>query len=1124
MRKSKFKLTTLSTLIFSIGLIQNIDATPLEQEPNHQNSTTLNTIYISDERMSEDEKGEAGVYSKNVANDYLSKEYLERYQINATGDVLKGLNGVYNMNTRTAGGALTPNIRGITGKGRIAVTVDGTEQTVDVWMNNYGVSDRNYVDPAFFRSIYVEKGPSLSRELKSGLGGSIAIRTIEASDVIPKGKNWGIQVRANISNNATKPKNDLNKYLGVSDYRDLNATADGAGGGISPFGGGMSPFGISIHDYTPPDQVSKSDIFKFKGDQSYHLSAAFKTDLVDGLVAYGYRNKGNYYAGKRGIEGYLNNPVYNHDSCWTAGNSAGHCLRSDTFIPNIGKIYRAGEEVFNSNTETKTWLLKNNWYLPNHQQVSAQFMRTRVRFGENNPFQMAWELGLNEHNQSEDYPARQIQNVDSTIQSDTYKLGYSWKPENNPWIDFKANLWRVHTQSERFQSGGMSLAVSMPDPFFDAWFWCTQRKQIPLNLRDSYQSCDEVLDMYGFTQTSTREDAKSIFDNENNRFKVISGADQHTKATRDGLDISNKFRFNDSLSMTLSFDYQREKLEEQNRIISQDDLFNVAGMVTSLTHLAGPRGGKRSEWGVNFLFDWQVSDRLNVQVGMRHHRFRFKDEITERERLARNPAYEVGQGNSTYKASIYVPYWELVSDKEFEDWKNIYGDEALNWQHLWSGISVAIKKEDYVDLESYKKDIAVRDYLIKWGYYQRPTYINHRKQVFKTIDSDQEVLYRLQPFVIPIKNRKLDLSVLKGSAYDDEQRFNEIVNNPQGQQGKARKYMHVDTPNWNLLDSQQGYESQIGQEKSYRSILKYYTDEQKWALPQEIKASAWSPVIAITYDLSDKQKIFMRYAQSSRFPSIYEGVGVNHEQGLIDQPLAPGFEIKPERSYHWEIGYRLNFAPYWKALRVGDIRLTYYSNKIRNVIDTTDYFQITQYDKKISKGIELQSRWDSGRFFGSLGISYRLKQQTCDEATVRNIDFRMPYELPICIDGTFGATRSYQALQPKYSINLDMGMRFFDERLELGTRAIYHSKVDNKGYDQLIQKKNGWRLFNSTGNPYHWRSSLVWDVYGRYAVQDNINLSFSINNLTNQYYLDPMSNVPTPGPGRSITFGAEVKF
>ena len=151
-------------------------------------TAVLDTIEVHGKRLTKDQKGEAQQYSKNVSNAYLGKEYLERYRPDAAGDILKGLNGVYNMNTRNAGSAITPSIRGITGKGRIPVTIDGTEQTVDVWMNNYGVADRNYVDPALFRSIAVEKGPSMTRGVKSGVGGSVAIQTIEPEDIRPLAK------------------------------------------------------------------------------------------------------------------------------------------------------------------------------------------------------------------------------------------------------------------------------------------------------------------------------------------------------------------------------------------------------------------------------------------------------------------------------------------------------------------------------------------------------------------------------------------------------------------------------------------------------------------------------------------------------------------------------------------------------------------------------------------------------------------------------------------------------------------------------------------------------------------------------------------------------------------------
>ena len=166
-------------------------------------SNNIEALTVTGKR-SADQKGADDVFYKNVSSVYAGREYLERYRTDAAGDVFKGLNGVYNMNTRNAGSAITPNIRGISGKGRIPVTIDGTEQTVDVWMNNYGIADRNYVDPSLFRSITVEKGPAMTRGVKSGVGGAVAIRTIEPADIIPEGKSWGVEVKTEFSDNTTE--------------------------------------------------------------------------------------------------------------------------------------------------------------------------------------------------------------------------------------------------------------------------------------------------------------------------------------------------------------------------------------------------------------------------------------------------------------------------------------------------------------------------------------------------------------------------------------------------------------------------------------------------------------------------------------------------------------------------------------------------------------------------------------------------------------------------------------------------------------------------------------------------------------------------------------------------------
>ena len=169
--------------ILAISLIGILNSLPAHADkaadiPSSEviESSNIEALTVTGKR-SADQKGADDVFYKNVSSVYAGREYLERYRTDAAGDVFKGLNGVYNMNTRNAGSAITPNIRGISGKGRIPVTIDGTEQTVDVWMNNYGIADRNYVDPALFRSITVEKGPAMTRGVKSGVGGAVSIRS-----------------------------------------------------------------------------------------------------------------------------------------------------------------------------------------------------------------------------------------------------------------------------------------------------------------------------------------------------------------------------------------------------------------------------------------------------------------------------------------------------------------------------------------------------------------------------------------------------------------------------------------------------------------------------------------------------------------------------------------------------------------------------------------------------------------------------------------------------------------------------------------------------------------------------------------------------------------------------------
>ena len=180
------KVSTLSACIAAIGFVPTVYAA--------DNSTViLDTITVKGTR-NKDEIGKNRVYTREVVNLYKSKDEVETFKGNTVSDLLSGMSGVYS-------GALDPNIRGVQGQGRIPVTIDGTEQAITVWRGYAGANNRNYVDPNIISSVSIEKGPSFSRDMKSSIGGSVALKTIDADDIVPEGQKYGFEVKAEASNN-----------------------------------------------------------------------------------------------------------------------------------------------------------------------------------------------------------------------------------------------------------------------------------------------------------------------------------------------------------------------------------------------------------------------------------------------------------------------------------------------------------------------------------------------------------------------------------------------------------------------------------------------------------------------------------------------------------------------------------------------------------------------------------------------------------------------------------------------------------------------------------------------------------------------------------------------------------
>jgi hemoglobin/transferrin/lactoferrin receptor protein len=242
----------------------------------------LPSLVVTSKRT-RDEIGKDNVYEKNVTNVYADRKQLQQIKATNPGDVFKGMNGVYSMDTRSSQ-AITPNIRGISGEGRTPLTIDGTEQSTNVWLHQYGAGNRSYADPALFRSIEVEKGPSLSRGVKSGVGGAVSIRTIEADDLIPEGENWGVEINLKAASNTKQPRNDPNSYYG-KDYRDIPGAVR------------TNVNEVYFGDQNPRNKGSSNLLNS--DDLSGMIAIAGRNEFTDFLASYSKREQGNYYAGKK---------------------------------------------------------------------------------------------------------------------------------------------------------------------------------------------------------------------------------------------------------------------------------------------------------------------------------------------------------------------------------------------------------------------------------------------------------------------------------------------------------------------------------------------------------------------------------------------------------------------------------------------------------------------------------------------------------------------------------------------------------------------------------------------------------------------------------------------------------
>ncbi|WP_052063869.1 TonB-dependent receptor domain-containing protein [Nitrincola sp. A-D6] len=524
---------------------------------------------------------------------------------------------------------------------------------------------------------------------------------------------------------------------------------------------------------------------------------------------------------------------------------------------------------------------------------------------------------------------------------------------------------------------------------------------------------------------------------------------------RTGITLSNKMTLLDSLDLTLGGNWQYEKLRSEGLEYNPDS-WNGSWSL--------PRAGSRQEWETNFNFDWRPTDRLSFTAGARYSSYWAFDDYLDEQQKA---------GNMATTATAYqgrVVSWTGEAVYTQDDWDAIYQTSYANNIELLNELVGGIWTEEQIATRAHQSATQGA---------------NQQVQVGETYDK-----------------------VYTSAWYHD---------------GKGN-YFRADNPCENgelsnVDDCIAWEETQSGGESAEVTALRDELTYEADTTAKTQRSHAWTPFFSTTYQLTDASRIYFRYSEAKRYPSMFEStIGFSSNQ-------SPYYDIEPEHAYNYELAFIQDLTP-WLNAEYADFKLAYFQHKTKNVIERDRWWRFSNIEQQTIRGAEIQARYDNGRFFTNLGLSYILENEVCDKASAEAANQQTgpggtaSLSTPRCVqDGFIGGYLLTQAI-PELSGNLSLGGRFMDRKLELGTRLTYYKAHSNQYLEDYVQYYGNFGL----NSPFTWDNLMIVDAYASYKVNDNIDIELTGTNLTDQYYVDPITRSMMAAPGRVLKLSLTMNF
>lgn len=286
---------------------------------------------------------------------------------------------------------------------------------------------------------------------------------------------------------------------------------------------------------------------------------------------------------------------------------------------------------------------------------------------------------------------------------------------------------------------------------------------------------------------------------------------------------------------------------------------------------------------------------------------------------------------------------------------------------------------------------------------------------------------------------------------------------------------------------------------------------------------AFNHSATLSAELSDYFMPFFTYSRTHRMPNIQEMFFSQVSNAGVNTAL------KPEQSDTYQLG----FNTYKKGLFTQDdvlgVKLVGYRSFIKNYIHNvygvwwrdgvvptwanSNGFRFTiahqNYQPIVKKsGAELELNYDMGRFFANVSYAYQRTNQPTNYADASPRPNNASKE-DILKQG-YGLSRV--SMLPKDYGRLELGTRWFDQKLTLGMAARYYGKSKRATIEEEYINGSHYEQ-NTSGSRTHYavkktedikKQPIILDLHVSYEPIKDLIIKAEIQNLLDKRYVDPL--------------------